>query len=130
MRLSGVKPAGMETSVMDGLIVFECESEPLRLSSARSRDSNKPNGARKHFPSRAPWAIAPTRRALRLSYFHRLRRYAASGRLRLRLGFEQRVAEPAEMIIDVAKGQVDHREPLEPMAHDQLIGHAHAAVQL
>src|SRR5690606_29853080 len=45
----------------------------------------------------------------------------------LRLGGrfrEEHVAESAEVVVGVAEGRVDHREALEPVAHDELVGDA------
>ena len=37
---------------------------------------------------------------------------------------------PPQMLRHTAKLLLDHRQPFEAMAHGQLVGHAHAAVQL
>ena len=34
------------------------------------------------------------------------------------------------MIVGIAEGQIDHGQPLEVVAHDEFVHHAHAAVHL
>ena len=43
---------------------------------------------------------------------------------------KQCVAEARQMVIGIAEGEVDHGEPLEVVAHDEFIHHAHTAVHL
>src|ERR1700730_766315 len=42
----------------------------------------------------------------------------------------QHVAEASKVIIDVAQTQIDHGQPFEIMAHDEIVDHTHGAVHL